>query len=390
MRPVKITDTTLRDAHQSLWATRMKTEDMIPVLEMIDDVGYFSCEMWGGATFDVTLRFLNENPWDRIRNLKKYLRNTKLQMLLRGQNLVGYKHYPDDIVERFIKHAANCGIDVFRIFDALNDVRNLEVAIKAVKKTGAHAQGSVVYTVSPVHTLEHYIETAKELVSVGVDSICIKDMAGLLTPYRTNRLVEKMKKVIKVPIHLHCHYIGGMAPMNYIKGIEAGVEIIDTATFPLAFGNSQPATEMIVAALKDTPFDTGFELEKLYKIAEYFEEKRTKRGFKRGVTSLVHMQIFSHQVPGGMISNLYSQLEQQKALDRLDEVLNEIPKVRAEVGFPPLVTPLSQIVGTQAVLNVLSGKRWSVVPSEMKSYIKGLYGKPPGPMDPEIVKKALR
>ncbi len=389
VKPVKITDTTLRDAHQSLWATRMRTEDMVPILEKMDEVGFFSMEMWGGATFDAPLRFLDENPWDRIRVVKKHLRHTKCQMLLRGQNLVGYRHYPDDIVKRFVKHAAECGIDVFRIFDALNDVRNLEVAIKAVKEAGKHAQGAVVYTISPVHTLEHYVETAQKLVKMGVDSICIKDMAGLLTPYRTFRLVEKLKAEIDIPIHLHCHYIGGMAPMNYLKGIEAGADIIDTASFPLAFGNSQPATEMIVAALKDTPYDTGFELELLYEIAEYWEKIREKRGFQRGVTSLVHMKIFSHQVPGGMISNLFSQLEYQKAIDRLPEVLEEIPRVRAEVGYPPLVTPLSQIVGTQAVLNVLSGKRWSVIPKEMKDYLKGLYGQPPGPIDPDIQKKVL-
>ncbi len=389
-KPIKITDTTLRDAHQSLWATRMRTEHMVPILEKIDQVGFFSLEMWGGATFDAPLRFLDENPWDRIRVVKNHVRNTKLQMLLRGQNLVGYRHYSDDIVRRFVRHAAESGIDIFRIFDALNDVRNLIVPIEAVKEAGAHAQGAVVYTISPVHTLEHYVETAHKLVEMGVDSICVKDMAGLLTPYRTYRLIERLRKEIKLPIHLHCHYIGGMAPMNYLKGIEAGVDIIDTATFPLAFGNSQPATEMIVAALKDTPRDPGFDLELLYEIAEYFEKVREKAKFHRGVTSLVHMKIFSHQVPGGMISNLYSQLEQQKSLDRLPEVLEEIPRVRAEVGFPPLVTPLSQIVGTQAVLNVLSGKRWAIVPGEMKDYLKGLYGKPPGPIEPDILKKVLK
>ncbi len=389
VRPLKITDTTLRDAHQSLWATRMLTEDMVPILSKIDKVGFFSVEMWGGATFDVPLRYLDENPWDRLRVIKKYLKETPCQMLLRGQNLVGYRHYPDDIVRRFVKKAAENGINVFRIFDALNDVRNLETSIKAVKEAGAWAEGAVVYTISPVHTLEHYVDTAKQLVDLGVDSICIKDMAGLLTPYRTHQLIKRLKKEISVPIHLHCHYVGGMAPMNYLKGIEAGVDIIDTATFPLAFANSQPPTEMIVAALKDTIYDTGLDLELLYEIAEYFEEVRIKRGWERGITSLVHMKIFSHQVPGGMTSNLYAQLKQQNAIDRLPEVLEEIPRVRAEVGYPPLVTPLSQIVGTQAVLNVLSGKRWSVVPREMKDYLKGLYGKPPGPFDPEIQKKVL-
>ncbi len=389
VRPVKITDTTLRDAHQSLWATRMLTEDMVPILNKIDKVGFFSVEMWGGATFDVPLRYLDENPWDRLRVIKKYLKETPCQMLLRGQNLVGYWHYPDDIVRRFVRKAKENGIDIFRIFDALNDVRNLEVPVKAVKEVGGWAEGAVVYTISPVHTLEHYVDTAKQIVELGVDSLCIKDMAGLLTPYRTEQLIKRLKKEISVPIHLHCHYVGGMAPMNYLKGIEAGVDIIDTATFPLAFANSQPPTEMIVAALKDTIYDTGFDLELLYEIAEYFEEVRIKRGWERGITSLVHMKIFSHQVPGGMTSNLYVQLQQQNAVDRLPEVLEEIPRVRAEVGYPPLVTPLSQIVGTQAVLNVLSGKRWSIVPREMKDYLKGLYGKPPGPIDPEIQRKVL-
>jgi len=388
-RPIKICDTTLRDAHQSLWATRMRTEDMVPVLGKLDDIGFFALEVWGGATFDACLRFLDENPWDRLRIIKSYAKKTPLSMLLRGQNIVGYRHYPDDIVRRFVKAAVQNGIDIFRIFDALNDTRNVKVAIDAVKEAGAHAQGAVVYTISPVHTLEHYVETAHEMVGMGVDSICIKDMAALLSPYRTYKLVERLKKEIDLPIHLHCHYIGGMAPMNYLKAIEAGVDIIDTATVPLAFGNSQPATEMIVAAFKDSPYDSKLDLDALYEIAEYFEKIRRKRGFQRGVTSIEHMKVFSHQVPGGMISNLFSQLREQKALDRLSDVLEEIPKVRAEVGYPPLVTPLSQIVGTQAVINVLTGKRWSVIPEEMKKYVRGLYGRAPGPMAPEIEKRIL-
>lgn len=388
-KPVKITDTTLRDAHQSLWATRMRIEDMVPILEKIDQVGFWSIEMWGGATFDVPLRYLDENPWDRIRVVKSNVRDTKLQMLLRGQNIVGYKHYPDDIVRRFVLHAAENGIDVFRIFDALNDTRNLKAAFDAVKEAGAFIEGAVCYTISPVHTLEHYVKTAHELVEMGADSICIKDMAALLTPYRTEKLIKRLRKEIDLPLHLHCHYIGGMAPMNYLKAIEAGVDIIDTATGPLAFGNSQPATEMIVAAVKDSPHDSGLDLELLYEIAEYFEKARARRAFCRGVTSIAHMKIFSHQVPGGMISNLESQLEQQKALDRMPEVLEEIPRVRAEVGYPPLVTPLSQIVGTQAVINVITGNRWAVVPNEMRDYMKGLYGRPPGPISPDIQKKVL-
>jgi len=389
-KPIQICDTTLRDAHQSLWATRMRIEDMIPIIPKIDSVGYFALEVWGGATFDACLRFLDEDPWERLRVIKSYVRRTPLMMLLRGQNLVGYRHYSDDIVKHFVKSAAANGIDIFRVFDALNDTRNLQTSIEAVKENGKHAQGAVVYTISPVHTLEHYVETALELADMGVDSICIKDMAALLSPYRTFKLVKRLKKEIDLPLHLHCHYIGGMAPMNYLKAIEAGVDIIDTATVPLAFGNSQPATEMIVGAFKDSPWDSGLDIDLLYEIAEYFEEVRVKRGIQRGVTSLEHMKVFSHQVPGGMISNLYSQLQEQKASDRLGEVFEEIARVRAEVGYPPLVTPLSQIVGTQAVINVLTGKRWSVIPDEMKNYIKGYYGRAPGPMSPDIEAKILK
>lgn len=388
-RRIMVCDTTLRDAHQSLWATRMRIGEMLPIMEKTDEVGYWSLEVWGGATFDVALRFLDENPWERLRTIKQHVRKTPLQMLLRGQNLVGYRHYSDDVVRRFVGAAARNGIGVFRCFDALNDIRNLEVPIAAVREAGAHAEGAISYTVSPVHTIEKYVEFAHLLKDMGCDTICIKDMAALLTPYRTARLVDHLKREIGLPVHVHCHYIGGMAPMNYVKGIEAGADIIDTATTPLAFGNSQPAVEMLVAALKDSPYDTGLDLDLLFEIANYWETVREERGIKRGVTSLMHMQVFSHQVPGGMLSNLESQLEQQKATDRMADVLIEIPKVRAEVGYPPLVTPLSQIVGTQAVLNVLTGKRWSVIPREMKDYVKGLYGRAPGPMDHEVVKKVL-
>lgn len=387
---VYITDTTLRDAHQSLWATRMRTEDMIPIVPLMDEIGFWSFEMWGGATFDVALRYLNESPWERIRKIKQNAKNTRLQMLLRGQNLVGYRHYPDDIVRRFVKLAHQNGIDVFRVFDALNDVRNFEVAMETIKKEGAWAEACVVYTISPIHTEEHYVNTAKKLTEMGADSICIKDMAGILKPKAAVSLIKAIKKAVPLPIHLHCHYIGGMATMNYVEGIEAGASMIDTASFPLAFGNSQPATEVLVAALKETPYDTGLNLEKLYEIAEYFEELRKRRGLRRGQTSLVHMRIFSHQTPGGMISNLYSQLEEQKALDKLDDVLEEVPRVRAEVGYPPLVTPLSQIVGIQAVLNVLAGKRWSVIAREMRDYLKGLYGRPPGEISEKVLKKVLK
>ncbi len=389
MRPVHITDTTLRDAHQSLWATRMQTADMLPILPKMDAVGYWSLEVWGGATFDACLRFLDENPWERLRLIKRYCPKTPLQMLLRGQNLVGYRHYSDEIVARFCHASKRNGIDVFRIFDALNDIRNVEVAAAAVKECGGHFEGAISYTVSPVHTLDAYIEYAVELKEIGADTIGIKDMAGMLTPFRTEKMVRALKDEVGLPVHLHCHYIGGMAPMNYLKATEAGADIIDTAVVALAFGNSQPAVEMIVAALKESPYDTGLDLDLLFEIAEYWEGVRKRKKLKRGVTSLMHMQVFSHQVPGGMLSNLISQLELQKAGDRLADVLKEIPKVRAEVGFPPLVTPLSQIVGTQAVINVLTGKRWAVVPQEMKDYIRGYYGKAPGSMDAEIVAKVL-
>jgi len=388
-RRIRITDTSLRDAHQSLWATRMRTADMLPIIESLDNAGFHSLECWGGATFDACLRFLDEDPWERLRVIKNHATRTPLQMLLRGQNLVGYRHYGDDIVRRFVYKAAENGIDVFRVFDALNDVRNFETAAAAIKETGKHFQGAVVYTLSPVHSLDHYLSVAHSLVDMGADSICIKDMAALLSPFYADQLIRRLKDEIAVPIQLHCHYIGGLAPMTYLKAIEAGVDVIDTATVPMAFGNSQPATEMVVTALIGTPYDSGLELEKLFKIAKYFEGVRKELGFDRGVTSLTHMQVYQHQVPGGMISNLESQLKEQNALDRLPEVLEEIPVVRAEVGFPPLVTPMSQIVGTQSVLNVLSGKRWHIVPDEMKAYLRGRYGAPPGPMSREIVERVL-
>ncbi len=389
MRPVHITDTTLRDAHQSLWATRMTLADMLPILPKMDSVGYWSLEVWGGATFDATLRFLDENPWDRLRIVKRHAPKTPLQMLLRGQNLVGYHHYSDDIVRRFVHASKRNGIDVFRVFDALNDIRNVEVSAQAIMECGGHFEGAISYTVSPVHTLDSFLDYAHQLKELGADTICIKDMAGMLTPFRTEKMVRALKEEIGLPVHVHCHYIGGMAPMNYLKGVEAGADIIDTAVVALAFGNSQPAVEMIVAALKESEYDSGLDLDLLFEIAEYWEGVRKAKKLKRGVTSLMHMQVFSHQVPGGMMSNLVSQLELQKAGDRLADVFAEVPRVRAEVGYPPLVTPLSQIVGTQAVLNVLSGKRWAVVPREMKDYIRGLYGKAPGPMDDEIVAKVL-
>jgi oxaloacetate decarboxylase alpha subunit len=389
MRPVHITDTTLRDAHQSLWATRMEIGDMLPILPKMDSVGFWSMEVWGGATFDSCLRFLDENPWERLRTIKKHCPNTPLQMLLRGQNLVGYHHYSDEIVTRFVHATKRSGIDVFRVFDALNDIRNVETSARAVKECGGLFEGAISYTVSPVHTLDSYLEYAQQLKDLGADTICIKDMAGMLTPFRTEKMVHALKTEIGLPVHVHCHYIGGMAPMNYVKAAEAGADIVDTAAVALAFGNSQPAVETIVAALKESPYDTGLDLDLLFEIAEYWEGVRKRKGLQRGITTLLSIEVFSHQVPGGMMSNLISQLEVQKASDRLPDVLAEIPRVRAEVGYPPLVTPLSQIVGTQAVINVLTGKRWNIVPSEMRDYIRGYYGKAPGPMNAEIVAKVL-
>lgn len=383
MRP-KITDTTLRDAHQSLWATRMSTEDMVPILERIDQVGYFSLEMWGGATFDVCIRYLNEDPWDRIRTIKKYVERTPLQMLLRGQNLVGYANYADDLVWAFVDKAATIGIDIFRVFDALNDVRNLEVPMRAVKKTGKHLQACVVYTLSPVHTKEHYLETALCLQDMGADSICIKDMAGMISPYVSYELISLFKEKLDVPVQLHTHYIGGMAIGSCLKGVEAGLDVFDACSGPLAFGSSQPPVETLVRALQGTQWDTGLDIPLLFEISNYWEDLRRKRGYERGVTRITDMKVFDHQVPGGMITNLVSQLEEQNALHRIGEVLNEIPQVRAELGYPPLVTPTSQIVGIQAVLNVLTGTRYKMVPQEVKDYVRGFYGRPPGHIDPDV------
>lgn len=389
MKAVKITDTSLRDGHQSLWATRMKTSDMIPILEKLDQVGYHSLEVWGGATFDVCMRYLNEDPWERLKTIKGHIAKTPLQMLLRGQALVGYQHYADEVVERFISKAVANGIDIMRIFDALNDLRNMETPIKIAKREGAHVQGTVCFTISPVHTLDHFVDTASSLEQLGVDSICIKDMAGLLAPYDAYQLVAKLKERLSLPVQLHCHYIGGMALGTYLKAVEAGVDIIDTASVPLAFGSSQPPVETVVRVLQQTPWDTGLDIHELFEIAKYFEDLRKLLGQPRGVTRISDMWVFDHQVPGGMISNLVSQLEQQKALNRMKEVLEEIPKVREDLGYPPLVTPTSQIIGTQAVLNILAGKRYKLVPGEVKAYVKGLYGQPPAPINEEIRKAII-
>jgi len=389
MKKIGITDTSLRDGHQSLWATRMTTDDMLPILEKLDDIGYHSLEVWGGATFDVCMRYLNEDPWERLRIIRKNIKKTKLQMLLRGQSIVGYTHYPDDIVYRFIDKAAENGIDIFRAFDALNDLRNLETSLKAIKKTGKHAQACVVYSVSPVHTMDHFVETALRLKDMGADSICIKDMAGLLQPYVSYELVKALKEAVELPVQLHTHYIGGLAVVTCIKAAEAGVDVIDTASVPMAFGSSQPPVETIVRALQGGIYDTGLDLHSLFDIADHFEELRKHKGFERGVTRISDMKVFEHQVPGGMISNLVSQLEEQKASHRLPEVLKEIPRVRKDLGYPPLVTPTSQIVGVQAVLNILAGERYKLCPGEVKDYVRGFYGKPPAPIDAEVRKKII-
>lgn len=387
MPRLQIMDTTIRDGQQSLWATRMPIGDMLPILPKMDRVGYWAIEAWGGATFDSCLRFLDENPWERLRAIKANTPNTPLSMLSRGQNLVGYKHYSKEIVDRFIKAAHRNGVEVFRVFDALNDIRNVVDNAEAIKACGAHFEGAISYTISPVHTLDSFLEYGQQLKDLGADSIAIKDMAGMLTPYRTERMVKAFNAEIGLPVHIHSHYVGGMAPANIIKAAEAGAAIADTAHAPLAFGNSHPAVEMIVAAFQESRYDTGLDLDLLFEISEYWEGVRKRGHYKRGHSSLMHMKVYSHQVPGGMMSNLVSQLETQKARHRLPEVMAEIPKVRAEVGYPPLVTPLSQIVGTQAVFNVLTGKRWSVISKEMKDYVCGYYGKAPGRMDPEIVAK---
>ncbi len=390
MPPVKLTDTTLRDAHQSLIATRMRTRDMLPIVERMDEIGFFSLEVWGGATFDSSIRYLNEDPWDRLRALKKTIKKTPLQMLLRGQNLVGYRHYSDDIVVKFVEHAAESGIDIFRIFDAVNDVRNMEVSIKTAKRVGAHVQGTVCYTISPVHPIPLYVKMAKELEEMGCDSLCIKDMAGLISPKNAYDLVKALKEEISIPVDLHSHCTSGMAPMSYLFACEAGVDILDTAFSPFAWGTSQPPTETMVAALMGTPYETGLDLILLTEIKKYFEEIKEKyRGILDPISERIDTNVLKYQIPGGMLSNLVSQLKEQNALDKYEAVLAEMPRVREELGYPPLVTPTSQIVGTQAVLNVLMGERYKVVPKEVRDYVKGLYGRTPAPISKEIITKIL-
>ncbi len=392
MAKVKITETVLRDAHQSLIATRMTTAEMLPIVEKLDDIGYSALEAWGGATFDACLRFLNEDPWERLRKIKDKAKKTPLQMLFRGQNILGYRHYADDVVEYFVQKCVANGIDIIRIFDALNDVRNLKTAIRATKKEKGHVQAAFSYTISPVHNNEYFVKLSKELESMGADSICIKDMAGLLTPYTAYDLVKDLKKAVKIPIELHTHYTSGVASMTYLKAIEAGVDIVDCAISPFAMGTSQPPTEPLVATLAGTEYDTGLSLDKLSEIADYFKpirEKYMANGLLNPKVLGVDINTLKYQVPGGMLSNLVSQLKQQNAEDKLDEVLKEVPRVRKDFGYPPLVTPSSQIVGTQAVLNVLMGERYKMVSKESKGIVRGEYGKTPVPIDPEFRKKII-
>jgi oxaloacetate decarboxylase alpha subunit len=387
--PVRICDTILRDAHQSLLATRMRTDDMLPIAGRLDRVGYWSVEMWGGATFDSAMRFLNEDPWERIRKLKARMPNTPFQMLLRGQNVVGYKHYPDDVLERFVVKAHENGIDVFRIFDALNDVRNMRKAIEFVKREGAHAQGALCYTISPVHNVDAFVQMAHVLEDLGCDTVCIKDMAGLLSPYVAYELVGRLKAEIQVPIQLHTHYTSGMAMAAVLKAVEAGVDIVDTAISALSMVTSQPPTESLVRILQESPRDTGLDLGLLADISHYFAGVRKKyAAFESGMKG-VDVNVLQFQIPGGMLSNLVSQLREQGAEGRYAEVLAEVPRVREELGFPPLVTPSSQIVGTQATLNVVLGERYKVIPAEVKNYVRGFYGRPPAAIDPEIQRKAI-
>ena len=389
MPKVQITETVLRDGHQSLIATRMRTEDMLPVCDKLDKVGFWSLEVWGGATFDACLRFLKEDPWERLRTLRKALPNTRLQMLLRGQNLLGYRHYSDDVVRAFVERAASNGIDVFRIFDALNDTRNLRTAIEAVKANGKHAQGAISYTTSPVHGIAQFVAMAREMEAMGCDSIAVKDMAGLLTPRATAEIIDALVQELKVPVALHSHATAGMASMCQIKAIEHGARNIDTAISAFAGGTSHPATESMVAALRDSEFDTGLDLPLLQEIGFYFHEVRKKYHQYESEFTGIDTRVQVNQVPGGMISNLSNQLREQGALGRMNEVLAEIPRVREDLGYPPLVTPTSQIVGTQAVLNVLTGARYKNITNEVKFYLQGRYGKAPGPVNSIVRQQAI-
>jgi oxaloacetate decarboxylase alpha subunit len=388
--PLRITDTTLRDAHQSLWATRMRTADIMKIIDVVDNVGYYSLEVWGGATFDVCLRFLREDPWERLRQIKSRAKKTPLQMLLRGQNILGYKNYPDDVVERFIALAIENGVDIFRIFDALNDTRNLEVAIKCVKKYGGHAQGTISYTVSPVHTVDKYVAIAQEQIAMGIDSLCIKDMAGILSPIAAERLVSALVRETKIPIQVHSHATSGMASATYVESVRAGAGAIDCAISPMAGFSSQPPVETMLAIFSETHYHANLDQEALRKVCKFFLELIPTRQLSAHVAdNIIDPEVLLHHIPGGMISNLRGQLAQQGALDKIDQVFEELPKVRADLGYPPLVTPTSQIIGIQAVMNVISGDRYSLVSQEVKDYAKGLYGRSPAPMDKAVIKKIL-
>ena len=393
MAKVKITETVLRDAHQSLIATRMPSELMEPILDQMDEVGYHAVECWGGATFDACLRFLKEDPWERLRMFKRHFKKTKLQMLFRGQNILGYNHYADDVVEYFVEKSVANGIDIIRIFDCLNDIRNLETAVKACNKEGGHAQIALCYTLGDAYTLEYWENLARDVESLGADSLCIKDMAGLLLPKQATELVEALKKGTKLPIEMHTHYTTGMASMTYLKAIEAGADIIDTASTPFAMGTSQPSTDVMVAALQGTEYDTGLDLDKLIAVSNYFQPYR-EECIKSGLLSTkvlgVDVKALKYQVPGGMLSNLISQLHQAGKDDKLQEVLEEVPRVRKDFGEPPLVTPSSQIVGTQAVMNVIAGERYKMVPKESYKLVAGEFGKTVKPMNPEVVEKILK
>ncbi|HIZ70707.1 MAG TPA: oxaloacetate decarboxylase subunit alpha [Candidatus Atopostipes pullistercoris] len=387
MSGVLINETVLRDAHQSLMATRMSTEDMLPIIEEMDKAGYYALECWGGATYDSAIRFLNEDPWERLREIKKRAPNTKLMMLLRGQNLIGYRHYADDLVDKFIENAAKNGIDIFRIFDALNDPRNLQASLKAVKKQGAHAQLAIAYTTSDVHTIEYYTDLAKQLNDMGADSICLKDMAGILTPAVAKDLIPAIKAVIDVPLNVHTHATSGVSQMTYLVAVKAGVDIIDTAISPFAEGTSQPSTESTALAFNELGINTHLNIDRLEKIAEYFKSIRNKYLENKTLDPKILFpdpKALIYQVPGGMLSNLNSQLRDAGASDKYDAVLNEVPNVREDLGFPPLVTPISQMVGTQAVFNILTGERYKMVPTEIKDYLKGNYGKSPAPIHLEF------
>ena len=391
-KKIGITETVLRDAHQSLIATRMSTDEMLPILEKLDKVGFHSLECWGGATFDACLRFLNEDPWDRLRIIREKCPNTKLQMLFRGQNMLGYRHYADDVVEYFVQRSVANGIDIIRIFDALNDIKNLRTAIKAAKKEGAHVQVAVSYTTGPVFTHDYYVKYAKKIEAEGADSICIKDMAALLTPYETASLVKDLKAAVKIPIQLHTHYTSGLASMCLMKGIEAGADIVDTAMSPLALGTSHAPTESIVAALQGTEYDTGLNLMLLNEIRDYFMTLRQKyldSGLLDPKMLATDANALIYQVPGGMLSNLLSQLKQAGKADQLQDVLNEVPRVREDSGYPPLVTPTSQIVGTQAVFNIITGERYKMCTNEFKGLVGGKYGTTPMPIDPNFRKKII-